>query len=112
MTDGYDNASGTNTADTVINAAKASNVATFTVAAGSSVDANALQRIASETGGTYTQVRDMTQVQNLSAVFDAIRTNIAYGYAADLSNAAASGTLTLSLDIGGSVVESVLTVAP
>lgn len=112
MTDGYDNASGTNTADTVINAAKASNVATFTVAAGSSVDANALQRIASETGGTYTQVRDMTQVQNLSAVFDAIRTNIAYGYAADLSNAAAPGTLTLSLDIGGSVVESVLTVAP
>ena len=112
MTDGYDNASGMNTADTVINAAKASNVATFTVAAGSYVDANALQRIASETGGTYTQVSDMTQVQNLSSVFDAIRTNIAYGYAADLSKAAAPGSLTLSLDIGGSVVESILTVAP
>ena len=112
MTDGYDNASYPNTADTVINAAKASNVATFTVAAGSYVDANALQRIANETGGTYTQVSDMTQVQNLSSVFDAIRTNIAYGYAADLSKAALPGTLTLSLDIGGTVVESVLTVVP
>ena len=112
MTDGYDNSSGTNTADTVINAAKASNVATFTVAAGSYVDANALRRIASETGGTYTQVSDMTQVQNLSSVFDAIRTNIAYGYAADLSKVVVPGTLTLSLDIGGSVVESVLAVAP
>ena len=112
MTDGYDNKSYPNTADTVINEAKANNVATFTVAAGSYVDVTALQRIANETGGTYTQVRDMTQVQNLSSVFDAIRTSIAYGYAADLSTAAAPGTLTLSLDIGGTVVESVLTVAP
>lgn len=112
MTDGYDNASGRNTPDTVINAAKAGNVATFTVAAGTSVDARALQRMATETGGTYTQVKDMSQVQNLSAVFDAIRTNIAYGYAVDLIQPAVPGSLTLSLDIGGLVVDAVLPVTP
>jgi hypothetical protein len=112
MTDGYDNSSGSNTVDTVIAAAKASNVATYTVAAGTSVDATDLQRMANETGGSYAQVMDMTQVANLSAVFDAIRTNIAYDYAAQLSIKPAAGSLILTVDVGGTPLQSSIVVGP
>lgn len=112
MTDGYDNASGANTVDTAINKAKANNVATYTVAAGSSVDEKALRRMAVETGGTYTQVKDMTQVAKLSSVFDAIRTSIAFDYAAVLASPPVPGSITLQVDMGGDVIESTIFTQP
>lgn len=110
MTDGYDNGSFPNTVDTAINKAKAHNVATYTVAAGNSVDEFALKRMALETGGTYTKVSDMTQVVRLSSVFDAIRTSIAFDYAAVLATPPVPGSLTLSVNLGGDVIESSIAV--
>ncbi len=106
MTDGYDNASYPDTVDSAITAAKANNVATYTIAAGTYVDEAELKRMAQETGGTYTQVADMTQIAKLSSVFDAIRTTIAFDYALVLSQSPQAGDLLLRLDMGGDVLES------
>lgn len=104
MTDGEDNASWPFTVNSVIDAAKSKQVATHTIAAGTYVNAQHLQRIAQETGGTYTQVQDMTQLARLSSVFDAIRTSITFDYAAVLGKDPAAGDLRMRLDLGGGEV--------
>lgn len=106
MADGDDNASYSDTTDTVIAAAKTNNVAIYTIAAGPYIDEVPLKRMAQETGGTYTQVADMTQIAKLSSVFDAIRTTIAFDYALVLSQSPQAGDLLLRLDMGGDVLES------
>lgn len=112
LTDGGDNSSYPNTVDTVITAAKANNVATYTIGIGSSVNNTALARLANETGGTFAQVTDLTQVNSLSTVFDAIRTKIAFDYVAFLTSNPATGNVAVSIDIGGMIVEGTVTVGP
>lgn len=110
MTDGADNASRPNTLQTAIDTAKNNNVATYTVAAGRGANAAELTRLAQETGGTFTSVPDLTQLTKLSAAFDAIRTSIAFDYAAVLGVSPLPGSLTLRVDVGGSVLESTVAV--
>jgi len=68
LTDGADNASSSTPAN-VVSAAQSAGVKVYTVGLGSYVDAQDLIDIASQTGGTYTQVQDAT---DLSALFDSI----------------------------------------
>ncbi|WP_158702839.1 DUF4214 domain-containing protein [Melaminivora suipulveris] len=106
MTDGADNASSPDNPTTVINTAKANNVVAYTIGAGYYVDSASLQNIANQTGGSYTQVTDLTQLTKLSSVFDAIRTSITFDYAAVLARRPATGEVTLQVDIGGNVISS------
>lgn len=110
LTDGYDNASGSNTATTVINTAKPLNATVHTIGVGSSVNATDLRSIASSTGGSFTQLANSSQISNLSAVFDAIRTNIVYDYSATLATLPGTGSVvTLSVDVGGTVLSESVT---
>ncbi len=68
LTDGADNASSSTPAN-VVTAAQAAGVKVYTVGLGSYVDSQDLIDIASQTGGTYTQVQDAT---DLSALFNSI----------------------------------------
>lgn len=68
FTDGLDNES-INTVDSVIQLAKAKSVPVYTIGVGSSLDVNALRRIADSTGGTYHHIDD---VSAMSRVYEEI----------------------------------------
>ncbi len=68
FTDGLDNES-VNTVDSVINLAIAKSVPVYTIGVGGSLDESALRRIASNTGGTYHHIDD---ISSMSQIYDEI----------------------------------------
>lgn len=82
MTDGQDNASGANTADTVIAKAKQYGVPVWMVAFGSAgaVNETAMQKVANDTGGSYYR----QESQGIVGIFQAIQTGIRFQYSATL----------------------------
>ena len=96
MTDGMDNSSYPNTADSAIALANSKGIPLYTVAFGvsASVDEKTMQRMASETGGEYKRVEGT----DLTGLFQSIQTGITHQYVAHLSTAPASGS-TLSITV-------------
>jgi len=80
MTDGDDNSSD-NTEDEVITLAKTNNMAVYTIGfSGTNTNETSLQKIATETGGTYFRAENT----DITAAYQSIQTNITFQYLGDL----------------------------